>query len=61
MKIRLEGTKEEITNFSNKIQFNYLPNGEPIVKIRSISKFYPNDRNDYLNSNSLWRVYIELN
>lgn len=63
MKIRLEGTKEEIEQAISRFNFNYTPMGNPILNIKSISKFYPN-RNTaerMLNIKSdIGRVYIEV-
>ena len=54
MKLRLEGTKQEIFKFVPQIETKMG------LKVKSISKFYPNDKQDYLNNKSEERVYIEL-
>ena len=62
MKIRIKGTKEEINKAINRIQFNYMPDGNPIFNIKSISKFYPNRFFGFKRSESQkeGRVYIEI-
>jgi hypothetical protein len=69
MKIRLEGNETEIQNVIKLVKFNYKPNGEPVLDIKSVSKFYPNRVNsaDLLNglvktgAETIGRVYVEMN
>lgn len=56
MKIRLEGTAEEIESF-------FLENKELKEKIKSISKFYVNNREKnsfFPTSRAVGRVYVEI-
>lgn len=58
MKIRIEGNEQEIAQIIKRFQFNYCPDGKPILEIESISKFYVN--RDYHGSEKIGRVYLEV-
>lgn len=70
MKIRLEGTEVEIINIINFLRYartSSISNTPIQLKIKSISKFYPNrvDSTALLNGlvdteNPVGRVYVEI-
>ena len=61
MKIRLEGTKEEIRQLENLVNHGLIATGR---KVKTISKFYPDRQNstEILNgvSENTGRIYVEI-